>query len=185
MSVRRTSRMPRRAFAPLALGITAVVTPLQGVAQAAEAWSAAEQPVSLEQQMRGFLARVGRGNADSVAVFFPRQGDWTYIHTRHRAGGDSVGLWRIPGAETARAAWGPLQSSFWINPHGQPVGRFVHQVRHRPGEWRRVRGNRFVPPGASAASRIFVEWRREGGEWVISELADESFGGVPLPSWCC
>jgi hypothetical protein len=36
-----------------------------------------------------------------------------------------------------------------------------------------VRGNRFVPPGASARSPVFVEWRREGGEWVISRFGDE------------
>jgi hypothetical protein len=34
--------------------------------------------------------------------------------------------------------------------------------------WRRVAGNRFVPPGESARSPMFVQWRREDGRWVVS-----------------
>ena len=59
----------------------------------------------------------------------------------------------------------------------------------RPGRWRRVGGNRFVPPGAPASSPIFVEWRREGDAWVVAaagaslgplvEMSTERFDGVP------
>lgn len=46
--------------------------------------------------------------------------------------------------------------------------------------WRRVRGNRFVPPGAPDRSPVFVEWRRENGEWVISAFGDERYHGRRL-----
>jgi hypothetical protein len=38
-----------------------------------------------------------------------------------------------------------------------------------------VRGNRFVPPGEPATAPVFVEWRREDGQWVVSAFGDEGF----------
>ncbi len=46
--------------------------------------------------------------------------------------------------------------------------------------WRRVGGKRFVPPGASARSPVFVEWRREHGRWVVSAFGDEDIYFPPL-----
>lgn len=37
--------------------------------------------------------------------------------------------------------------------------------------WTRVKGNRFVPPGAEITSHTFVRWRKEGGRWVIDEIS--------------
>ncbi|HEX8244638.1 MAG TPA: hypothetical protein VF541_14125 [Longimicrobium sp.] len=85
------------------------------------------------------------------------------------------------------------QGTFYIQVEGQPIGRFAHQVMMRdrgpsspgPLRWRRVRGNRFVPVGDPNSAGFFVEWRREGGRWVVSAFGDESFGEGPLPPWCC
>lgn len=37
--------------------------------------------------------------------------------------------------------------------------------------WTRVKGNKFVPPGAEVSSHTFVRWRKEGGRWVIDEIS--------------
>lgn len=156
-------------------------------AQTRAADEAASGSVTLERRMSSFLRAVRRHRADSIAAFFPKAGDWTYLHTRHREGGSHVGVWRFRGGEAPQAIRyrGPLWESFELQPEGQPIGLFAHQVLHRGTAWRRVRGARFVPPGASASSDIFVEWRREDGEWVVSAFGDESFKGGPLPAWCC
>ncbi|HEX2205154.1 MAG TPA: hypothetical protein VHG91_17715 [Longimicrobium sp.] len=139
----------------------------------------------LDQRMHAFLQAVGQ-SADSAAAYFPSGGDWTYAHTSHRDDGDRVEVWRFPASQAQQAIRrGPLRRVFSIDYHAQPVGLFAHQVMHRGTEWRRVRGNRYVPPGASASSPVFVEWRREGDAWVVSSLGDESFPNGRLPSWCC
>jgi len=37
--------------------------------------------------------------------------------------------------------------------------------------WTRVKGNKFVPPGAELSSHTFVRWRKEGGRWVVDEIS--------------
>jgi hypothetical protein len=134
--------------------------------------------------MDQFLQAVRNGNMDSMVSFFPKRGDWSYRRTIHRAQEARVGMWRIPGADTRRAIdGGPLGESFRTSYEGQAIGRFVHQVRHRHGRWQQLPGNRFIPPGGTRSSDIYVTWRLEDGEWVISSLADETFGRGPLPSW--
>ena len=46
--------------------------------------------------------------------------------------------------------------------------------------WRRVGRARFVPPEASAWSRVYVQWRREDGAWVVDAIADEGDYVLPL-----
>jgi hypothetical protein len=58
------------------------------------------------------------------------------------------------------AGWGPFEERLGMQ-------ALTHR---RP--WRRVRGSRFVPAGESAASPVFVEWRREDGAWVVSAFGD-------------
>lgn len=144
-------------------------------------------PGALEQRMNSFLQAVNRRKADTVATLFPRTGDWTYLHTTYLERGRHVGVRRFRGGEALQAirARGPLWEPFTIQYEGQPIGLFAHQVMLRGTAWRRVRGTRFVPPGAPASSGIFVEWRHEEGEWVVSAFGDESFKGRPLPAWCC
>jgi hypothetical protein len=142
----------------------------------------------LQRRMEAFIAAFDTLGADDFAVFFPRRGSFKYRHTVH---GDSgwVAEWIFPGAQARQALADeskPLWASFTVQWEGQPIGLFAHQVLERPGRWVRVYGTRFVPPGADRWSAIYVEWRREGGEWVISELGDELFpGSVPRPAWCC
>lgn len=141
---------------------------------------------SLQQRMDGFLAAVRSRDADSMVAFFPQTGEWRYLHTVHSEQGSRTGAWLLPAADTREAITrGDLAQSFRIHGEAQTIGLFAHQVRGRPGQWRLVSGRRFVPPGAGMSSSIFVTWRRENGKWVISSLADESFGRGPLPTWCC
>jgi hypothetical protein len=123
---------------------------------------------------------------DSLLAVFPATDDWTYRHTVHTLGRPALREWRIPAAQTREVVNGELRRVFFLDVHAQPIGRLVHQVLHRGREWRRVTSTRFVPPGASRFSPVFVEWRREGERWVVSAVGDEGFDeGVPLPAWCC
>lgn len=130
------------------------------LAMMAAAAPAAAQP-ALEGRMRAFARAVEEKGIDSVAAFFPRRGTWAWVLTTH-AGlrGDHVGLWRFDAAETLRAIQegGPVCGSFAHRGHAGALGMLSSEMGEHPRRrWRRVRGNRFVPPGASAGSPIFVE----------------------------
>lgn len=140
---------------------------------------------AMEERNAAFLAAVRSQRSEQIAGFFPQTGNWRYVHTAHHRGGDRRAVWEFPAAETLRAIRGPLNQSFDIRYEGQLIGTLSHQVMHRGTRWRRVRGNRFVPPGARPNSAIYVEWRREGATWAVSAIADESFPSGETPEWCC
>ena len=143
---------------------------------------------ALEVRVHEFIAAVDTLGPAGIARFFPTTGDVMYRRTIHTAEGTQTGVWRFPAPEVAvaLASGGPLWASFKIQPEAQPIGLFEHQVKLRAGRWRRVRGTRFVPPGADASSPIYVEWRQEGTNWVIAEFGDELFtSSARLPAWCC
>jgi hypothetical protein len=172
---------------PLALFLAiSACFPRPSAAQPADTVAATDAS-ALQPRMSAFLRAVRRTNADSIATFFPRTGDWTYVHTAHERDRARVGVRRFGGAEALAAIRlrGPLWASFEIQVESQLIGLFAHQVMHRGTAWRRVRGNRFVPPDAPASSPIFVEWRREGDRWVVSAFGDESFPSGKTPPWCC
>ncbi len=162
----------RKVLLPLAL-LLAAAAPL-----AAQTRAPAAAEATLAARMHAFLREVEDTPNTELAGFFPRRGDWTWVQTlRDRRGhGQRVGVWRFPGGETPRAigAGGPVCDSFHTGggEFGPVRGRFGAHVMD-DGPWHLVRGNRYVPPDASAASPVFVEWRREGGEWVVSAFGDE------------
>ena len=156
------------------------------------AWSAAQRhappgpsAATLEARSRAFLEAVDSEDPEAVVAFFPSSGDFTYVHTQHRRGGNRVGIWRFPAAEKLKALQfqAPLWGVFEYVVEGQTLGLLRFQVMHRGTSWRRAYGTRFVPRGAPASSAAFVEWRREGDRWVVSTFGDESFADLPLPSW--
>jgi hypothetical protein len=135
---------------------------------------------TLNGRMQAFLAEVEEAPNTGLVAFFPRRGDWMWVQTLRddeRGSPPRLGVWRFPGAETERAisAGGPVCNSFdrGRGDFGPVEGRLGMQAMMHPGPWRRVRGSRFVPPGASDRSTVFMEWRREGGEWVVSAFGDE------------
>jgi hypothetical protein len=144
-------------------------------------------PASLERRMRAFLRVVVEERRDSVAAYFPKSGDWRYVPSLLEAPrGTQPGGWLFRGDETLRAIGkgGPLCWSFepsWGDT-GPFEGAIVSRVRVARTGWRRVRGNRFVPPGEPARSPAFVEWRREGGEWVVSSIGEQQPYYTPRPS---
>ena len=142
----------------------------------------------LDERMHEFIVSVDRLGPEGLVRYFPTTGDVMYRRTTHTAEETRAGVWRFPASEVsgALAAYGPLWESFEMQYEAQPVGLFAHQVKLRAGRWRRVRGTRFVPPGADASSPIYVEWRQEGTNWVIAEFGDELFAPpARLPAWCC
>jgi hypothetical protein len=141
-------------------------------------------PASLTARTRSFLTAVNSGDYEQLLEFFPTQDRFTYVHTVHFRGGNRRGVWHFPAAQKSDAIEnGPLWPAFALQAESQPVGLFAHQVMMRGVKWHRVFGTRFVPPGETAASDIFVEWRREGSRWVVSRFGDEGFSQMPLPPW--
>jgi hypothetical protein len=138
----------------------------------------------LSARMDAFLHALEELRGDTLVTFLPRRGDWTWVlTTRYPGGVDRLGRWRFPPDEFLRAIdeRGPLCESF--SPGGDviPLGTLMYNVlMESDGPWRRVSGNRFVPPGAPARSPVFVEWRREDGRWVLSAYGDERRGETRL-----
>jgi hypothetical protein len=131
----------------------------------------------LESRNEAFLRAVEKAPRDSVAAFFPRRGDWTWTQVAHGAPpGRGSTVWRFAATETLRAIGqgGPACASFWQS--GGGVGPLetvlVMRIEGDGTRWRRVAGNRFVPPGESTRSPVFVQWRREDGRWVVSAFGD-------------
>jgi hypothetical protein len=135
--------------------------------------------------METFLAAFDSISAEEFVEFFPRTKDIVYRHTRHTRGGDEVVADTIRAAEIPKALEfsGKLWASFQFQFEGQPIGLLTQQVMMRTGRWHRVSESRFVPPAADSSSSTYVEWQMEASHWVISEVGDESFVGVPLPPW--
>jgi hypothetical protein len=148
------------------------------LALAAVPAAAQARDAGLDARMRAFAESAPDAPNDSVAAFFPRRGDWTWVQAWQREDGGiepGAGVWRFSGAETPRAigAGGPVCDSFESPGGAGPFeGRLGMQTRMHRGPWRRVRGTRFVPPGEPASSPVFVEWRREDGAWVVSSFGD-------------
>jgi len=133
---------------------------------------AAAQDV-LESRNEAFLRAVEHAPRDSVAAFFPRRGQWTWTQVAEGAPpAHRSKVRRFAATETLRAigGGGPACASFWQSGGGVgPVETMLVMRINRGGtRWRRVAGNRFVPPGESARSPMFVQWRREDGRWVVS-----------------
>lgn len=170
--------MPRTRIAGALVLLVAAALPLRA------------QGASLEARMQAFLREVPREPNTALAAFFPRSGDWTWVQTLEdmNGGPERLGVWRFPGAETVRAIAkdGPACSSFdhVRGEYGPFEGSFGMQLRRYRGPWRRVRGTRFVPPGQPASSPVFVEWRREEGEWVVSSFGEMSvlWSSIPMPA---
>jgi hypothetical protein len=137
----------------------------------------------LDQRVRSFLSHLGEGAP--LEGYFSDTAALTYTLTTHSDSGTTVGRWRLPAMEVVAAINGPLYESFNLNPEGQPIGLLIHQLAIRGDNWHRVAGNRYVPPGEDTSSAIFIEWRREESEWVISAVGDERFSTNQLPRWCC
>jgi hypothetical protein len=160
------------------------------MAMSSPAAAQADRPqctVELADTLEGWNCAFLKAGARRIE-FLPGHGIFTYYLTSHTPARNVRGAWRFAATDVAEAAaaGGPLHGVFAIRYEGQPVGRLAHQILHRGTRWRRVRGNRFVPPGAAASSPAFVEWRREGDRWVVSAIGDEAFApGVSLPQWCC
>lgn len=124
----------------------------------------------LESRNEAFLRAARRAPDDSMAAFFPRRGDWTWTQVVEGAPpGRGLRVWRFAAPETP---WtisrdGPVCEffrGFW-GPYGNDLEMRIEADGTR---WRRVAGNRFVPPGESARSPMFVQWRRQDGRWVVS-----------------
>jgi hypothetical protein len=138
----------------------------------------------LESRNEAFLRAVKDASLDSVAAFFPRRGDWTWTQVTHGAPfGRRSGVWRFAATETLRAIGdpGPVCESFWQPGDVGPAETvLVMRIILGGTRWRRVAGNRFVPPGESARSPVFVQWRREDGRWVVSAFGDATYWFPPV-----
>ncbi len=176
-------RRRRLAGVVLSCVVAAALAPVRAVGQDTVS---AQDSVELDRRVAGFLATVRSQIGERVAGFFPTTGEFTYVHTLHGDGPDSVTTRHFPSSlAREHIVEGILRGSFDIDHHGQPIGLFLHQLILRGSDWRRVSPTRFVPPRADASSPIFLEWRKEGDVWVVSAFGDERFTRRPFPEWCC
>ena len=136
----------------------------------------------LESRNEAFLRAMWRAPNDSVATFFPRRGDWTWTRVTEGAPpGYPPGVWRFAAPETLRTVWryGPVCSSF-RGFENYLWNMLEMRIATDGTRWRRVAGNRFVPPGESARSPVFVQWRREDGRWVVSAFGHATHWFPPV-----
>jgi len=143
---------------------------------------AGREPASLAGRTRAFLNALGQG-ADSAARFFPRHGDWTWVHvTEYDVGRKTVGVWRFRGTEAARVLGhgGPMCGEVDETSASQ-LSQEAASVMGGSASWRHAGGRRFVPPETGARSPLFVEWRREDGAWVVGAIGSAWHGSLPMP----
>ena len=131
----------------------------------------------IESRNEAFLRAVRRAPNDSAAAFFPRRGDWTWTQVVEGAPpGRGLAVWRFAAPETLWTVerYGPVCEFIrgFVGPYGNDLERRIEVDGTR---WRRVAGNRFVPPGKSARSPMFVQWRREDGRWVVSAFGHATY----------
>jgi hypothetical protein len=133
----------------------------------------------LESRNEAFLRAMAltRAQNDSGAAFFPRRGDWTWTQvTQGAPPWHRPTVWRFPAPETLRTVLrsDPVCKAFsgFLNYLGDEL---MMRIEADGTRWRRVAGNRFVPPGESARSPMFVQWRREDGRWVVSAFGNGTY----------
>jgi hypothetical protein len=160
---------PRRALAAVLL--LAAALPIRSHAQEMDSSAVSRGGWSLRRTMGVFIDGLGD-------EFFPRRGDWTYVPTTEQADGSRVtGIHRFPAAQTSRAMdpGGPICDSFSMGESVRSGTLREWSMAEKSGldrPWRRVGTARFVPPGAPANSPVFVQWRREDGQWVIDSYGE-------------
>lgn len=149
-----------------------------------EAVTPAGMRQELEARNRAFLNAMEVFDVDSVLTFFPRDRDFTYTFTYHHPAGDSVSSWRFPAVDARRAIEGPLRLSLDQQGHVLGVGTFASALAFTDPNWKRVRGSRFVPPAAVETSAVYVQWTREGSQWVVVAFGDEGYADPSMePLW--
>lgn len=128
-----------------------------------------------DERMRAFL-HAGRTMEphEKLADFFTQRGPSTWVLTTRTGAEARIGRWRFEHADLVPAMGsGPLCETF---SHGGDVistESLMYRILFDKRPWRRVGSTRFVPADAAARSPVFVEWRREGGQWVIASFGEE------------
>ncbi|HEU4561110.1 MAG TPA: hypothetical protein VFS20_24880, partial [Longimicrobium sp.] len=163
---------------PVTLAALLLLASMGGAA--AQAWdtTGVSQPGwSLGRAMREFVRDLG----GDLAGYFPARGEWEWVQTtRYPDGTMRRNVHRFPAAQTGQAIepGGPVCHMFHS---GDAVveGTVISSGRGE-GRWRRVGATRYVPPGMTARSPIFVEWRRENGRWVVAAVGEDGEYRMPL-----
>jgi hypothetical protein len=136
----------------------------------------------LAGRTRAFLVALAAG-ADSAARFFPRHGDWTWVHTtEYDVGRKTVAVWRFRGTEAARVLARRGAMCGELDPDApSELELEIENVVNGSPPWHRAGGRRFVPPEMGARSPVFVEWRREDGAWVVAAIGSAAYESLPMP----
>lgn len=136
---------------------------------------------SMEERNRAFLRAAGEREVERIASFFPRDGEFTWIGTVDEGHGRRTpARWRLRRSDVVPAfrTRGPLCESFADAFLGGAPG-LTRELYEHEAPWRRVSATRFVPRRLDARSPYFVEWRREGGSWVIASFGDMRYHEMP------
>lgn len=173
--------------------LVGTVVCLCGGLSSAQAQRSDGEQAELRARMAEFLHAVpDQRSSESTRRFFPTSGVLRYTRTVHdSAGGVRRERWIIPAAEISRlfgyaetVSTNPVNESLEINYEAQKAGLLLDVITSTSPDWRLVGRSRYVPSGAPSSSSTYVEWRREGRQWVIGAFGDEWYKTVDVfPAW--
>ena len=124
------------------------------------------RPTALDLAMRGFINALKKRGAEAFLSFFSR--------SRPFYANNPMNVIRVPVPYSKLAADVRKKRGFYWDYLERGEGGMYDAFVDNIGDgrmWRRVGGNKFVPPGSDASSLTFVRWRRDGQRWVIAEIS--------------
>ncbi len=146
----------------------------------AQAVASAPADTSARAELRGrmdaFLEAVRGEDAAAFARMFSRERPWRYVLNVEIASPDTVHASRQVTEVAPERLRRDLETkgeyhSYFLDPGNRGVGS-VGFVAEQGASWKLLDGGRFVPDGSDEGSSTWVKWRREGGRWVVDEIAE-------------
>jgi len=130
--------------------------------------SAAAADQTPDQAMRSFIDAVVRKDKSAVLAFFSPTSPWQYIGYEigsNKVVANQMITYQMMTKDFAnRKGW---YSFFFDEPNG-----YTFRVNFREGEmWKPKGRHTFVCP-QSGSGNTYVDWRPEGGKWVIAKIGE-------------
>lgn len=134
---------------------------------------ASERPVEGSQAhsnaaMRKFVASLKNQDVKTFLSLFSRRKPWRYVGTITEARQVMVVRYSVLARElTNKTGW--YETLF----EAEGLDCFRDHIVSSEGKmWKRLSGNKFVPPNDEGDGRVYVKWRKEGGGWVVDEIGE-------------
>jgi hypothetical protein len=130
---------------------------------------AAAAPESLEAAMAGFIDALSRKDVPAFLEFFSRNKPFRFIGTiQPKRQVDLVRFDALARELNARDVDRGWYSVLFDGGPDDSLALTIEDPARRP--WRRVKGQKFVPPDDDDDSTLFITWRKENGRWVVDAI---------------